>query len=243
MSSVVLLSLFIFLFAILGVQLFGGVRQGHGIHRRNNFNNAWNGCLLLLRVLTGEDWQTVLHDCAIEYPMCTTTAEARSVLGDPDALGDCGNINLAYLFFDAFYNVGNNILLNLFIAVLLENFFTLQSNFVLSETHLESYQKTWRTLDKNGQGKIYVWKLRELVEKLHQDNNPLGSCVLASEIKMRCVRIELLETCRDDYLDFQDVAVTLALHVVGNVWLFAIMCVLPVSSLLCACASKYVCVN
>lgn len=56
---------------------------------------------------------------------------------------------------------------------------------------------------------------RELVEKLHGDNNPLGSCVLASEIKFRCMRIELLENCTSDFLEFQDVAATLALHVVG----------------------------
>ena len=215
MSSVVLLSLFIFLFAVLGVQLFGGVRNGLGIHRRNNFNNAWNGCLLLLRVLTGEDWQTVLHDCAIEYPMCTTDKEARLILGDPEAKGDCGHLTLAYFYFDLFYNIGNNILLNLFIAVLLENFFTMQSNFVLSDVHLESYQKIWRDLDPNGRGQISVWKLRDLVERLHIENNPLGSCVLASEIKFRCMRIELLEQSEADVLKFQDVATTLALHVVG----------------------------
>jgi len=215
MSSVVLLSLFIFIFAVLGVQLFSGVRQGNGIHRRNNFNNAWNGCLLLLRVLTGEDWQTVLHDCGIQWPMCTSDEEARIELGDPLAMGDCGNVTTAYLFFDMFYNIGNNILLNLFIAVLLENFFTLQSNFVLSEAHLESYQKIWRDIDPLGKGTISVWKLRELVEKLHMENNPLGSSVLVSEIKFRCLRIELLELSYSDELEFQAVAATLALHVVG----------------------------
>ena len=215
MSTVILLSLFIFIFAVLGVHLFGGVRSGLGIHRRNNFNNAWNGCLLLLRVLTGEDWQTVLHDCAIEYPMCTRDQEARFALGDPEAKGDCGHLAGAYLYFDLFYNIGNNILLNLFIAVLLENFFTLQSNFVLSERHLESFRKIWRDLDPRGKGKISAWKLRDLVEKLHMDNNPLGSCVLASELKYRCMRIELLENSDSDALELQDVATTLALHVVG----------------------------
>jgi hypothetical protein len=215
MSAVILLSLFIFIFAVLGVHVFGGVRSGLGIHRRNNFNNAWNGCLLLLRVLTGEDWQTVLHDCAIEYPMCTRDQEARLALGDPESKGDCGNLTVAYLYFDLFYNIGNNILLNLFIAVLLENFFTLQSNFVLLERHLESFQKIWRDLDPSGKGQISAWKLRDLVEKLHMDNNPLGSCVLASEIKFRCMRIELLENSDTGALKFQDVATTLALHVVG----------------------------
>ncbi len=44
---------------------------------------------------------------------------------------------------------------------------------MLSEVHLESYQKLWRELDPLGKGAISIWKFRELIEKLHADNNPL----------------------------------------------------------------------
>lgn len=147
-SSMLLLALFTFLFAVLGMQLFAGVRQGIGLHRRNNFENALNGCLLLLRVLTGENWETVMRDCAIEPPYCTPTegpfgaqAEMLSRGLGGDFVGDCGTTAGAYVYFDFFFLFGNNVLLNLFIAVLLDNFFTLQSDFVLNEGHLESYRK------------------------------------------------------------------------------------------------------
>jgi hypothetical protein len=140
MSALVLLMLCTFLFAVLGVQLFSGVKAGFGVHRRNNFYNTFNACLLLLRVITGEDWQVVLRDCGIQYPLCTTDQMARMALNDPYAKGDCGNDLVAYLYFDSFYTIGNSILLNLFIAVLLENFITLQSSFLLSDKHWESYQ-------------------------------------------------------------------------------------------------------
>jgi hypothetical protein len=210
---------------------------GYGLQRRNNFENALNGCLTLLRVLTGENWETVMRDCSIQPPFCTPTEgpygsqaemERRGWDGG-EFIGDCGNPTLAIIFFDVFYLIGNNVLLNLFIAVLLDNFFTLQSNFVLSEQHLESYQKVktglwappalpnytsetlisepsiphcdldfenqalstklsnqvWRDIDPLSKGVISIWRFRELVERLHADNNPLGSCVLSNEIKFR----------------------------------------------------------
>ena len=40
MSSMLFLGLFVFLVAVLGVQFFGGVREGYGIHRRNNFHTV-----------------------------------------------------------------------------------------------------------------------------------------------------------------------------------------------------------
>jgi hypothetical protein len=210
---------------------------GYGLQRRNNFENALNGCLTLLRVLTGENWETVMRDCSIQPPFCTPTEGPYGSQAEMERrgwdrgefIGDCGNPTLAILFFDVFYLIGNNVLLNLFIAVLLDNFFTLQSNFVLSEQHLESYQKVkaglwklsvltndtfeilssessvlyrdfgfehqalstkflnqvWRDIDPLSKGVISIWRFRELVERLHADNNPLGSCVLSNEIKFR----------------------------------------------------------
>ena len=201
---------------MLGVQLFAGVRVGYGVHRHNNFNDPMQGLLLLIRVLTGEDWQTVMHDCGIAYPMCTTDSEAITILNDRNAKGDCGDPFLAYVFFDVFYTIGNSILLNLFIAVLLENFFTLQSNFVLKEEHFESFRKAWRDLDPRSTGKISVWRFRELVDKLHHDRNPMGSCVRGSETKLRAARLELIENSEGNDLRFQDVVGCLALHVIGS---------------------------
>jgi hypothetical protein len=68
------------------------------------------------RVITGENWQSVMRDVAVEYPYCTTQAEAAAATGDVDIISDCGSKIGAIVFFDAFYLIGNNVLLNLFIA-------------------------------------------------------------------------------------------------------------------------------
>ena len=45
--------------------------------------------------------------------------------------------------------------------------------------------QVWRDIDPLSKGVISIWRFRELVERLHADNNPLGSCVLSNEIKFR----------------------------------------------------------
>ena len=160
-----------------------------------------------------------MRDCAIEPPMCTSDAEARFVTGDPTMVGDCGNTIVAYLMFDVFYMVGANILLNLFVAVLLESFFNYQeqNHFIITERHLESFQSVWHTLDPSGSGKIHRSKLRLLLEQLHACDNPLGSVVLASEFKFRSVRVELLQSkAQNEALEHQEVLHVLGLHVVGS---------------------------
>ena len=76
-------------------------------------------------------------------------------------LGDCGNTIAAFLLFDMFFLVGSNILLNLFVAVLLESFFNfqVQHNFVLSEGHLEGFQALWGEFDPDGSGKLPAHEL------------------------------------------------------------------------------------
>jgi len=218
-SSLVFMCLLIFFFATLGVQFFSGVRFGIGLNRRNNFNTAPKALLLLTRVTTGENWETVMRDCAVEYPYCTTTAEAQRVLGDPLAIGDCGSTVGSYLFFDLFFLLGANLLVNLFVAVLLENFFNfqMQDSFVLSEEHLSSYQTRWAELDTNCKGVLPVGRFREFIEMLYRDRNPLGITVLASELKFRAVRMEVISNKPEGAeLVFSDLLVTLGLHVVGS---------------------------
>jgi hypothetical protein len=42
------------------------------------------GVMLLIRVITGENWMTAMRDCAIEPPHCTSDAEAQRITGIPD---------------------------------------------------------------------------------------------------------------------------------------------------------------
>jgi voltage-dependent calcium channel L type alpha-1D len=58
-----LLFLFIVIFALLGMQLFGAqfklVREENP---RTNFDDFWNAMLTVFQILTGEDWNAVMYD-------------------------------------------------------------------------------------------------------------------------------------------------------------------------------------
>ena len=59
-ALLVLLCLFIFIFALLGMQLFGGKFLDD--ESRATFDNFFQACFTVFQILTGEDWNVVMYD-------------------------------------------------------------------------------------------------------------------------------------------------------------------------------------
>ena len=57
-----LLLLLVFLFAIIGMQLFGHVKIQPDLHYHANFQTFANSFLLLMRMATGEGWNAIMFD-------------------------------------------------------------------------------------------------------------------------------------------------------------------------------------
>ena len=58
-------------YALIGVILFGNLKYGEAINRQANFSTAGRGIVMLFRIVTGEDWNRILHDCMQKPPACT----------------------------------------------------------------------------------------------------------------------------------------------------------------------------
>lgn len=112
----VLMLLFMFIFALVGSEMYGYkvkyvdedlssvIQPGadgwdEGIHPRQNFNTLGQGLTTIFIVLIGEDWNSVMYD------------HYRSTRSP-----------VAVIFFILIFILGNLILLNLFLAILLKNF-------------------------------------------------------------------------------------------------------------------------
>lgn len=224
LSAFLFMLLLVFLFSVLGNQFFSGLKHGIGITRHNNLDTTWDALLLLSIVVTGDNWQATMRDCATMAPACTTTSELNLLLAqgfvpnDPTMdKGDCGNMAGAFLFFDIFYVIGFNVLRSLFIAVLMENFFNFktQGGFSISQGHIESYRRVWRDFDPFAKGALPVLRLREFLQKLAKDRNPLGS-VIHSEWRFQTLRMELTYQKGEKYqIPFNDLAVKLGMYAVG----------------------------
>ena len=59
-----LLFLFLFLYSVLGVSLFGTVKHQAALNRHANFSQWSTAFLTLIRMSTGESWHELMYDCA-----------------------------------------------------------------------------------------------------------------------------------------------------------------------------------
>jgi len=155
-----LLFLLFFLYAVMGVDLFGTVpaplpdapENGGGLSEYANFSTFYWALLTLIRCITGEAYNSIMWDLV--------------------SLG--GGYKLAVLYFATFFLFGAFIVLNLFIAVVIEAFSTVVSrdDFKVSEQHLELYRRVWSHYDPYAEQRINIQRdLRALLTELEP---PLG---------------------------------------------------------------------
>lgn len=126
-----------FVFSILGINLFGKLKMGEGINHQANFSNFYNSMLLLIRCATGEDFHIILQDAMVLPPNCSMK------------FGNCGNPLIAVVFFVSFMLLAMFVLLNLFVAVILENFSMVinQEYSVVNNTTIQKFLECWRRYD------------------------------------------------------------------------------------------------
>ena len=119
-----LVLLVFFVFAVLGINLFGTVNPDNGpcgeLSEHANFSTFGKAMLLLFRASTGEAWNCVMVDVMVQPPNCDPT-EIEDEDGNILKYNDCGSL-IAPLYFIAFVVIGSFLMLNLLIAVVLENF-------------------------------------------------------------------------------------------------------------------------
>ncbi len=149
--------LLIVCYALAGVILFGSVKYGEAVNRQANFRTAINSVSMLFRIVTGEDWNRVLHDCMLSRPYCTK--RRNSNYWD----NDCGNWVAAIIYFCSFYVIITYIVLNLLVAIIMENFSLFYSNeedALLSYADIRNFQSTWNIVDVNQRGMIPVRRVK-----------------------------------------------------------------------------------
>lgn len=165
-SFFIIMGMFLLLlsYAFAGTFLFGAVKYGEGIGRLANFKTAPNSIVVLFRIVTGEDWNQIMHDCMVQPPSCSLAPPGGSFWQT-----DCGNFTMALVFFCSFYVIITYIVLNLLVAIIMENFSLFYSNeedALLSYADIRNFQNTWNIVDKNQRGMIPVCKVKFILRLL-----------------------------------------------------------------------------
>lgn len=77
---------------------------------------------MLFRIVTGEDWNKIMHDCMIQPPYCTPAANYWQT--------DCGNFTGSLIYFCTFYVIITYIVLNLLVGKLFEKQYKTKKNTI-----------------------------------------------------------------------------------------------------------------
>jgi len=166
-----LIFLLFFVYGIVGVQVFALIdidsedEPWAQINRNNHFRSYFAATQVLFRVATGENWPNIMLACTGKA-LCDKTLAAV----EPEQKY-CGT-DLAYLYFISFVFSCSFLMLNLFIAVIMDSFaFLTEDSSILGPHHLDEFVTVWSDFDPCATGKI---KHTEVCELLRQMLPPVG---------------------------------------------------------------------
>uniref|UniRef100_A0A3P8NRE6 Voltage-dependent L-type calcium channel subunit alpha n=1 Tax=Astatotilapia calliptera TaxID=8154 RepID=A0A3P8NRE6_ASTCA len=147
-SLLLLLFLFIVIFSLLGMQVFGG-KFNFSDHRarRSNFDNFPQALISVFQILTGEDWTSIMYNGIMAY-------------GGPVIPGI-----LVSIYFIVLFVCGNYILLNVFLAIAVDNLAEAESlTSAQKEKAEEKLRKKAKMPEKTDEEREKITKQRAKIE-------------------------------------------------------------------------------
>jgi hypothetical protein len=181
LNVLAVLLLLLFLFAVMGMNIFGKVRtlDPHGVHA--NFRTFTDSLLTLTRCMTGEGWNELMQSLSRDSEWfgrlglpCVDSMELR-----PDNFEElklkcmidkpvqCGSPYMSVTYFIAYTAVISLVLLNLFVAVVLEGFEG--SNDTDEREVITVCIKVWKLYDKNLTLQLDLMMVPRFVEHVQEE--------------------------------------------------------------------------
>ena len=160
-----LLFLLCFVYAVLGMQLFGKVKFGENLNEHANFRNFGNSMLILLRMVTGEAWNAIMYDAMVDED-CDDSIDC--------AIGECCGVPGAPAYFVTFVILGTFVTLNLLIAVVVDNFSNSKKEEMgedVTDENVGRFERAWRKVDRDASGYI---NREDVFEVFKRTPPPLG---------------------------------------------------------------------
>ncbi|KAL7013140.1 hypothetical protein ACKWTF_015214 [Chironomus riparius] len=179
-----LIVMLFFIYAVIGMQMFGKIAldnadEESAITRNNNFQTFPQAVLVLFRSATGEAWQDIMLDCSNRADaycdMASDSAFEGQTLKNVFPLDTkrktCGT-SIAFPYFISFYVLCSFLIINLFVAVIMDNFDYLTRDWsILGPHHLDEFIRLWSEYDPDAKGRI---KHLDVVTLLRKISPPLG---------------------------------------------------------------------
>uniref|UniRef100_A0A3P9Q8Q9 Voltage-dependent N-type calcium channel subunit alpha n=1 Tax=Poecilia reticulata TaxID=8081 RepID=A0A3P9Q8Q9_POERE len=159
-----LIAMLFFIYAIIGMQVFGNIELNEetSINHHNNFQTFFQALTLLFRSATGEAWHEIMLACLSNRPCDKLSGSSGK---------ECGS-DFAYFYFVSFIFLCSFLMLNLFVAVIMDNFeYLTRDASILGPHHLDEFIRVWAEYDPAACGRI---SYGDMYEMLRDMSPPLG---------------------------------------------------------------------
>ncbi|KAI9137967.1 Ion transport protein-domain-containing protein [Paraphysoderma sedebokerense] len=190
----VLMFLLCYSYALLGVQFFGTMKfvDKGGLNSDLNFQNFGKSLLTVYTMSSGENWPGIMANCMVQPPFCEVEK------------GNCG-YPWAPIFFLSLQFIMNWILLNAFIAIVVDSFHYWIGNnelIVDIEKSIDHFHALWIQYDYGHAQIIQLSDLIELYKRLEpplafKDNRKLHIQAAFSDVNVygdRLIYIDVLNS-------------------------------------------------
>ncbi|XP_074483175.1 sodium channel protein type 2 subunit alpha-like isoform X4 [Sebastes fasciatus] len=160
-----LLFLVMFIYAIFGMSNFAYVKREAGIDDMFNFETFGNSMICLFQITTSGGWDGLLAPILNKRePDCDSKLEHPG----NNYKGNCGNPSVGIFFFVSYIIICFLIVVNMYIAVILENFSvaTEESAEPLSEDDFEMFYEVWERFDPDATQFMVYSKLSDFADAL-----------------------------------------------------------------------------
>lgn len=128
--------------------------------------------MIIFRCATGEAWPNIMLSCQGGKQCDQRAHRVNTTTGDVlDPEKSCGS-NFTYPFFVSFIFLCSFLMLNLFVAVIMDNFdYLTRDSSILGAHHLDEFIRIWAFYDPNATGFIHYTEMYEMLKNM---DPPLG---------------------------------------------------------------------
>ncbi|CAF2943292.1 unnamed protein product [Rotaria sp. Silwood2] len=158
-----LLFLVMFIYSIFGMSFFAYVRKSAGITDLFNFETFPNSMIVLFQMCTTAGWSGVFQALTNDRP-----PDCDPTINTPSNKGDCGDTAIATPFIVSYVIITSLVVVNMYIAVILENFCQAHEDVQqgLTDDDYDMYYEKWQHLDPSGSQFIRYDQLSDFVDGL-----------------------------------------------------------------------------
>nr|ABH12275.1 putative voltage-gated sodium channel [Cyriopagopus schmidti] len=160
-----LLFLVMFIYAIFGMSFFMNVKhRAIGVDDEFNFETFFQSIIILFQMSTSAGWDSVLAAIMEEEDCSRGTNEA----GEEES--NCGNRNIAVAYLVSYLIISFLIIINMYIAVILENYSQATEDVQegLTDDDYDMYYEIWQNFDPDGTQFIKYNELGDFLDALEE---------------------------------------------------------------------------